>query len=70
VRRVFVKCDTFIDATMPKFGDFYGAYSWGEIDITFREEANEFPAYFSQGIVGIDTSPVVRRMKPLRFLVP
>ena len=70
VRRVFVKCDTFIDATMPKFGDFYGAYSWGEIDITFREEANEFPAYFSQGIVGIDTSPVVRRMKPLKFLVP
>ena len=70
VRRVFVKCDTFIDATMPKFGDFYGAYSWGQIDITFREEANEFPAYFSQGIVGIDTSPVVRRMKPLRFLVP
>ena len=70
VNRIFVKCDIFIDTNLPQYGGFYGAYTWGAIDITFRNEFREFPAYFQQGIVGIDTSPVIRRVKPLRFLVP
>lgn len=70
VNRIFVKCDVFVDPTFPKYGDYYGIFTWGAVDITFRTEFREFPAYTQDGILGIDTSPVIRRVKPLKFLVP
>lgn len=46
---------------------FHGDYSWCKITAPRRKSPKEFIAYTQNGIVGIDTSPVVKRFKPLRF---
>jgi len=46
---------------------FHGDYSWCKITAPRRKSPKEFIAYTENGIAGIDTSPVVKRFKPLRF---
>jgi hypothetical protein len=69
VNRIFVRVIPFEydDIIVPN--DFYGFFSWGWVDLQNRKEFLEFRSYFEDGISGIETSPVIRRVKPLRFLV-
>ena len=47
---------------------FYGEFSWGLVTITERPKAKSFNAYNSSGISGIYTSPILRRVNPLRYI--
>ena len=44
---------------------YYGEYSWGRIYDLSRASAKQFDVY-NNGIVGIETSPIVQRYKPLK----
>ena len=44
---------------------YYGQYSWGRIYGLGRTAAKQFSVY-NNGIVGIETSPIVQRYKPLK----
>lgn len=43
----------------------YGTYSWGRITISARKTTNEFAVY-QNGLSGISTSPIVKRINPLK----
>lgn len=45
---------------------FLGDYSWGRIDTIRRRSPKTFTSFYNDGVAGIDTSPVVRRINPLR----
>jgi hypothetical protein len=44
--------------------DFFGEFSWGRIYTPSRKSPKE---HLSNGFSGIDTSPVVRRLNPLKY---
>jgi hypothetical protein len=48
------------------FTNIYGTYSWGKITVPQRTTSSVFTAY-NNGIVGISTSPIVKRINPLRY---
>lgn len=47
---------------------FYGDFSWGRISASERPVPQAFTAYTSNGIAGIETSAVIRRVNPLRYI--
>jgi hypothetical protein len=46
----------------------YGDYSWCKIDAPRRPSAKSFISYNTKGFIGIETSPLVRRFKPLNSI--
>lgn len=48
-------------------GNYFGEYSWGKINTTERINPKQFNK-FDDTLSGINSSPVVRRLNPLRFL--
>jgi hypothetical protein len=46
--------------------NIYGTYSWGRITVPQRASSNAFTVY-NNGITGISTSPIVKRINPLRY---
>ena len=48
------------------FTTFYGTYSWGLISLNYRTAKNQFVVY-NNGLPGIDTSPIVKRINPLKY---
>ncbi len=46
---------------------YYGDFSWGRISVPTRKKPTDFYSYYSNGISGIETSPVVRRKNPLKY---
>ena len=48
------------------FTNIYGTYSWGRITVAQRSTSNAFTVY-NNGITGISTSPIVKRVNPLKF---
>ena len=44
---------------------YMGDYSWGRVDISSRTGTKEFEIY-NNGLSGITTSPIVRRVNPLK----
>ena len=48
--------------------NYQGAYSWGRIVVSSRGRSTSYNPYNSQGISGINTSPLVVRSKPLAFV--
>lgn len=46
---------------------YFGDYSWGKITAEKRKNPKDF-TFYANGISGIDTSPVVRRLNPLKYL--
>lgn len=69
VNRIFVRTIPFEYEDIIRPNGFYGFFTWGWVDLQNRKEFLEFRSYFENGITGIDTSPVIRRVKPLKFLV-
>lgn len=48
------------------FTNIYGTYSWGKISVSQRSSSNVFTVY-NNGITGINTSPIVKRINPLKY---
>jgi hypothetical protein len=48
------------------FTNIYGTYSWGRITVLQRATSNVFTVY-NNGITGISTSPIVKRVNPLKY---
>ncbi len=46
---------------------FYGEYSWGRIILSSRAKSQSFTVNTTSGISGIETGPVLQRVKPLRI---
>ena len=76
VNRVFVKVTNFNtwSGQWPSFsgvgiqtGNYFGAYSWGKINLTSRSESNSYTAYTLGGTGGISTSTVVKRSESLKY---
>ena len=76
LNRVFVKVTNFNtwSGQWPTFsgagiqtGNYFGAYSWGKINLTSRSESNTYNAYTLGGTGGISTSPVVKRSASLKY---
>ena len=76
LNRVFVKVTNFNtwSGQWPTFsgagiqtGNYFGAYSWGKVNLTSRSESNTYTAYTLGGTGGISTSPVVRRSASLKY---
>jgi YHYH protein len=65
---------TFDRADYPTFDasyigdDFYGMFSWGRISLNSgRVTPNQYTWYNQNGVTGISTSPIVRRINPLKY---
>ena len=46
---------------------FYGEYSWGRVILSSRAKSQSFTVNTTSGISGIETGPVLQRVKPLRI---
>jgi hypothetical protein len=46
--------------------NFYGTYSWGRITIPDGVSSDKFTVY-TNGISGINTSPIIKRINPLKY---
>jgi hypothetical protein len=46
--------------------NFYGTYSWGKITIPDGVSSDKFTVY-NNGISGINTSPIIKRINPLKY---
>ena len=56
------------DSALLSDGDFFGMYSWGRITITgSRSSSKAFTWYNQNGVSGISSSPIVRRINPLKY---
>jgi hypothetical protein len=47
--------------------NYFGNFSWGKIELTARNEENEFNFYGDRGVGGITTSAIVQRTNPFKF---
>ena len=45
---------------------FWANYSWGKI-VVARDQSNNFDAYTRNGAIGLTTSTIISRSKPLEF---
>jgi hypothetical protein len=68
VAKVVTKVQGYKNITGLGFSNFYGNYSWGLIEFlpNARKQAKDFNVNISNGVVGLETSPIVRRVAPLR----
>ena len=46
--------------------NFYGNYSWGKVVFGARANPSAFNAYTNDGITGLTTSAILRRLYPLK----
>ena len=46
---------------------YFGDYSWGRVSTSNRIDPKSFDSYHENSILGISTSPVLRRVNPLKF---
>ena len=66
VTKVTISLEDYNGITGVGFSDFYGEYSWGRIYNLTRKNRENFVSYIN-GIAGIETSPVVQRVNPLKY---
>ena len=70
VAKVTVSVQDYNGLTGLGYSEFFGEYSWGRIATQPRGSARTFTSYAgdSTGLVGINTSPIIERMNPLRYI--
>ena len=70
VAKVTVSVQDYNGLTGLGYSEFFGEYSWGRIATQRRGSARTFTSYAgnSTGLVGINTSPIIERMNPLRYI--
>ena len=66
VSKVTVSLSSYNGLTGIGFSGFYGEYSWGLISVPTRINPKSFDIY-NNGILGISTSPIVKRYNPLKY---
>ena len=49
------------------YSSYYGDYSWGKVLFGDRDNAKAYNAYTNDGITGISTGGIVRRLYPLKW---
>jgi hypothetical protein len=49
------------------YSEFFGEYSWGKVIANNRSNPKSF-SWYNNGLIGITTSPVLRRTNPLKYL--
>jgi hypothetical protein len=67
VLKVAVSVDNFNGLNGLEHGNFYGEYSWGLISPKVRNNPKEFFINSDYGVVGLNTTPIVRRKNYLSF---
>jgi hypothetical protein len=67
VAQVTVSIEDYNGLTGLGFSNFYGEYSWGRLSGLTRSNPQTF-AIYNFGLSGINTSPVVQRVTPLKYL--
>jgi hypothetical protein len=65
VMQVTVSLTDYNGLTNLGYGKVFGEYSWARMTITGRSGTNTF-AIYNNGLSGIETSPLVRRLSPLK----
>ena len=66
VTKVTVSLSSYNGLTGIGFSEYYGDFSWGRIYSLSRSNPENFDSY-NNGLVGIETSPVVQRYNPLKY---
>ena len=56
--------ETYTGAILPS--SYWANYSWGKI-VVARDQSNNFDAYTRNGPIGLTTSTIISRSKPLEF---
>ena len=56
--------ETYTGAILPS--SYWANYSWGKI-VVARDQSNNFDAYTGNGAIGLTTSTIISRSKPLEF---
>jgi hypothetical protein len=67
VAQVTVSVEDYNGLTGLGFSNFYGEYSWGRLSDLIRSAPKTFEIY-NNGLSGINTSPIVQRITPLKYL--
>jgi hypothetical protein len=67
VAKVVVSIQDFNGLTGVGYSNYFGEYSWGRISIPTRKKPKSFNSY-SNGLIGISSSPIVERYNPLKYL--
>jgi hypothetical protein len=70
VAKVIVPIKSYNSLTGFGYSGYYGEYSWGRISFQngSRKNQKSFNVNTSNGIVGLETSPIVKRFNPLRYI--
>jgi hypothetical protein len=69
VRRVFARVSGMATVS---FGSstssfYFGSFSWGKINLSYRSSENQYNAYTNNGISGISSSALIFRSSPLKY---
>lgn len=69
VAKVTTKVQSYSNISGLGFSNFYGNYSWGVIEFASNVRKNPLEFYTNRnyGVVGLNTTPMVRRISPLRY---
>ena len=65
VTRVVVSVSNYNGLTGLGFSSYYGDYSWGLIETS--SVSNQYTVNSNFGVVGLNSTPIVRRYNPLRY---
>jgi hypothetical protein len=68
VSRVTVKVLSYNGLTGMGYSNFYGQFSWGKINAPTRKRPLSFNSYNTNGVSGLSTSTIIRRINPLRYV--
>ena len=66
VTQVTVSVEDYNGLSGIGYSSYFGNYSWGRLSNLIRENPNSFEIY-NNGVSGISTSPVVRRLNKLKY---
>ena len=69
VAKVVVRVQEYNNLTGFGFSNFYGNYSWGliEFESKNRKTPKQFLVTQNYGVVGLNSTPIVRRKSPLKY---
>jgi hypothetical protein len=70
VAKVVVPIKSYNGITGFGYSGYYGEYSWGKISFPngSRKNQKSFNVNTNDGIVGLETSPIIKRFNPLRYI--
>ena len=70
VAKVIVSVKSYNNIAGFGYSSYYGDYSWGRISFANGSRKNQkiFEVNTNNGIVGLETSPLIKRFNPLRYI--